>query len=336
MLATLAATTALILGGSLSAPRVIANTPTSEVAPPVATANSIVVAEPVCIGADLATCSTFPALLRSRLAATGFDVRNPGPTAPCADASCGAKLAQIAGARSAVTLLAVRLDGAMILDVTMVSANGAIEHSDRTRIGGMADLDPLSARLATALSERVTFGKTMTASNVTRGEAIFPLVKRRPNLLIGAQLTGMTPVGGYHGVGYLSGGELTAWLEAGDYLVYGAAGSAAGERDDVRVNEGYLDGGVFRVFGDGDVAPFAGGGIGSHGFAMSKGEDELGDRVWEERGGNALFLGGGAMMLRTTRLNVFVLGKYTVDLFSLDGEAAPHGLTISAGAAFRF
>ena len=334
MLATLAAVA--ILGGSFPAPRVIANAPAPAREAPVPAANSLVVAEPVCLGADLATCGSFPALLRSRLSASGFDVRHPGPTAPCADASCGATLAQLAGARAAVTLLAVRLDGAIVLDVTMVTAAGAVEHGERVRIASMADLDPLSTRLAQALSERVTYGKTMTASNVTRAETSFATIKRRPNLLLGAQLTGGTPVGGYAGVGYLSGGELTGWLEAGDYLVYGAVGSTAGERGAVRVNEAYIDAGVFRTFGDGDFAPIAGGGIGSHGFAVSEREDEFGDREWEERGGNALFVGGGVMMLRTTKLNVFVLGKYSVDLFSLEGRSAPHAVTLSAGAAFRF
>ena len=49
-----------------------------------------------------------------------------------------------------------------------------------------------------------------------------------------------------------------------------------------------------------------------------------------------LFGGGGVMMLRTTQINVFVLGKYSVDLFSIEGRSAPHGLTLSAGATYRF
>lgn len=42
------------------------------------------------------------------------------------------------------------------------------------------------------------------------------------------------------------------------------------------------------------------------------------------------------MMLRTTEINLFALAKYSVDLFSADGASAPNGVTLSAGAAYRF
>lgn len=332
----------VVFGGSVSlvpvgpsAPRAILATPAEAAVP---TANSLVVAEPVCLGADLATCGTLPPLLRSRLTASGFDVRTPGPTPPCADSACAVKLAKDAGARWAVTMLAVRLDGAIVLDVSLVdAASGRVELNERTRVAGMGDLDPLSIRLAQSLAERVPFGATITPKTVTRAEARPWSVKRRPNVLLGAQLTGMTPVGGFGGVGYLSGGEATAWLEVDEWLVSGSLGSNHGQRGETRVNETWADAGVFRVFGDGEMAPMAGGGIGARGFAMSENEpDEDGERVWESGSGNALWLSGGVMMLRTTQINVFVLGKYSVDLFSIEGHAAPHGLTLSAGAAYRF
>lgn len=329
----LALVAAAVLGGSVS---MVPAAPT-RVADPAPTSSSIVVAEPVCLGADLAVCGTLPPLLRSRLSANGFDVRNPGPTPPCGDATCGAKLARDAGAPFAVALLAVRLDGATVLDVFLVSASGRIEHSERTRLGSLGDLDPLSARLAQSLAERVPFGATITPKSVTRAEANPSRIRRRPNLLLGAQLTGMTPVGGYGSVGYLSGGEATAWLEVDQWLVMGALGSTHGQRGEVRVNETHADAGVFRVFGDGEMAPIAGGGIGARGVGLSGAErDEYGERIWEDRSGNALWAGGGVMMLRTTQINVFVLGKYSVDLFSLEGNPAPHGFTLSAGAAYRF
>lgn len=318
----------VVLGGSVSL--------AAPAAP--AVANSVIVTEPVCLGADLATCGMLPPLLRSRLAASGFDVIAMGPTPPCADSSCAVKLAREAGAAWAVTLLAVRLDGAVVLDVAMVdSLTGRVVHEDRTRIAGVGDLDPLSIRLAKALAQRVPFASTITPATVTRAESRPWAVKRRPNLLLGAQLTGMTPVGGFGGVGYLSGGEVTAWLEVDEWLVAGSLGGSHGQRGEVRVNESYADAGVYRVFGDGEIAPLAGGGIGTRGFAISEGErDELGDRVWKNGAGNALWAGGGVMMLRTTQINVFVLGKYSVDLFSVEGHSAPHGLTLSAGAAYRF
>jgi len=321
---------ALVFGGSVSLA-------TSPIDVP-ATTNSLVVAEPVCLGADLATCGTLPALLRSRLSASGFDVRFPGPTAPCADTACATTLGKSAGAAWVVTLLAVRLEGAVVLDVSLVSAaSGRVEFNERTRIAGMADLDPLSIRLAQSLSERVPFASTITSKTVTRAEAKPWAMRRRPNVLIGAQLTGVTPFGGFGGVSYLSGGEMTGWLEVDQWLVHGSLGSNHGQRGETRVSESYADAGVFRVVGDGDVAPLFGGGVGARGFEITENErDEYGERIWERGSGNAIWAGGGVMMLRTTQINVFVLGKYSVDLFSIEGRSAPHGLTLSAGATYRF
>ena len=328
----------VVLGGSVSVPRAVFASPAADVAPAVpVTGSSLVVAETVCLGADLATCGTLPPLLRSRLSAAGFDVRNPGPTPPCADSTCAVALAKNVGARWAVTLLAVRLDGAVVLDVSLVDAtSGRVEHNERTRIATMGDLDPLSARLAKALSERVPFASTMTSKNVTNAEARPWAVRRRPNILLGAQLTGMTPIGGFGGVGYLSGGEATAWLEVDQWLVQGSVGSNHGQRGETSVNESYADAGVFRVFGDGEMAPIAGGGIGARGIEMSDNTPNEDGETWERGSGNALWASGGVMMLRTTQINVFVLGKYSVDLFSIPGHSAPHGLTLSAGAAYRF
>lgn len=326
MFATLAA--AALLSGSLF------TTPAQEVS-----RNTLAVAEPVCLGADPATCSALVVLLRARLAAEGYELPTARPTPPCADLACAIALGESLGVRSVATILAVRLEGSVVLlEVSLVDVAGKrVMHADRVKLASSADVEPVSTRLAQSLAGRTPMAATLTPDTVTRAEMVSRRERKIPAVIAGVSLTGVGAAQGYDGMHSLSGGELWAHLEVDRWLVSGMAGAHAGQSGDRRVNETYLDGGVFRMLGTGDVSPIVGGGVGVRHLATTAGvRDDLGALIWEERSGNALWAGGGVMMLRTARIHVFVTGRYSVNLFTLESRPTPHSFSLAAGAGVRF
>lgn len=112
--------------------------------------SSLVVADPVCLGAGDAACVALPALLRSRLATEGVSVL-PAPIelTPCADSTCAARIAEQTGAHAVVTLLAVRAGPGVLLDVSLVERDGHVAFSERAELAAESDLDPLRYTLDT-------------------------------------------------------------------------------------------------------------------------------------------------------------------------------------------
>ena len=325
MLTTLAA--AVLLSGSLFS------------APTETPRNTLAVAEPVCLGADSATCGTVVVLLRARLAAEGYELPAARPSPPCADLSCAVSLGESLGVRRVATILAVRLEGSVtLLEVSLVDVAGRrVVHTDRVKLASSADVEPVSLRLAQSLAGKTPMAQTITPETVTRAEMFGRRHRLLPTVIAGVSLTGVGAPQGYDGMHSLSGGEVWAHLEVDRWLVSAMAGAHAGQDGDRRVNESYLDGGVFRVFGAGDIAPIAGAGVGVRNLAATAGvRDERGDLIWEERSGNALWAGAGVMMLRTARVHVFVTGRYSVDLFALENRPTPQSFSVSAGAGLRF
>jgi hypothetical protein len=204
-------------------------------------------------------------VLRSQLERTGrFEVvlaaapqGHPEPTP--ADA---ARAARDAGASLGVTLRISRLAENATVRLAAYRPDGATAHVDELGAGGPDDLEPVLRRLARGLAEGRPARVLAEVDSVTEREAD-PYLKYAATQVFGVRLGSaffLDSADGTSGAASVSGGGIYWMYDARSYLAdlsFDILGSDARRLYAVGL-------GFYYPFGKGNVAPYAGGGVGYH------------------------------------------------------------------------
>lgn len=306
-----------------------------------AQARRIVVAEPVTIGIDAATATTFADLLRAELARRPeFQVvaRSATPQEPCGEPACATALAHETGAHSTVTLNLSALGSKVIVRVQHVEGDGRILYADRITAASAEDLDVLSQRVGVALATGKPLGETATTNTVTAQEGKTPT--RRQSLLTGGMRLGPAfPVGdSYGGSGTMFDLNGFAMFEIDHIAVLVEADlrfTADTDASEKAMGLG-IDLGA-RYFPDlEDTGWFVGGGLGFRLVAADRGGGVLMSES-DSRSGFGGHLAAGVMFLRTYDLHLIIEARYDIAFFELDELSAGQGtqlFMLTAGFAY--
>jgi hypothetical protein len=219
--------------------------------------------QPVAVDPTLAP--VLATLLRGRLTdIRAFTVIVPPAGEHAYTTESAVEIAKSLGAEKALVGDITGVGGKRLIAYRMVDvATGAITMSDRATVLSESELDDVSARIATALKSGGTYSATMTPSNVTQNERGAPASRQPFGTILFT--TGYTfPF--VHNFPYNPGNMLFTLDAAITYETPSAL--AMGEMGVMRGTYGltgiHFDLLAHRVFGNGDVAPFLGGGLGVH------------------------------------------------------------------------
>jgi hypothetical protein len=297
----------------------------------------IVVAEPVTLGVDPESASTFADLVRlevGRQAPVTVLPRSRTPPQPCGDVGCGVPLAQQTGATAAVVSTLSRLGEKVIVRYEYVHADGRVLMTDRATAASLSDLEPLTTRVGNSIATGRPIGQTITTSTVTQQEAREP-TRRRAVATWGLHMGALAPVAdSYGGSGPLADLGLFAFLELHSFAAVAEVEILwtlnAQEADPTAFGLQLNLGGRYFLDPESDMGVFLGGGVG---FRLVAVDNDLRD---ESQGGIGVYGGAGIVFLRTADLHVILDARYDVNLFSVENisPGGSHGLMISLGLSY--
>lgn len=317
------------------------------VVPGLAHARKVVVAEPENIGVDSDSSFTFADLVRDALQRKdGWEVvpRSATPENPCAETPCATEIARQTGAEATVVLALSRLGSKIVVRYGLVSAEGKVQVSDRTTALGLEDLDPLATRIATAVTERLDFDKTISVSTVTAEEATTPL-RQSSWFSHGVGFGAVVPMGGsYGGAGYLTDVRLMSMYELRAFAA-GLEADILWTPDDGGSSAGGLGinlAGKYFLQPELDIGPFIEAGMGVRFLAASERVPDPVDPTFETvntdtANGLGAFIGGGVVMFRSADLHVVASGRYDVNFLQfheLDEGRQAHGLSVNVALTY--
>jgi hypothetical protein len=256
----------------------------------------------------------------------------------CDDASCAARLAEEHHAARVVYGSLARLGGKIIVRIHMLRAGEAApSYDDKFSAIGEEDLDVVMRRLAEGVATGRPNSDQATVESITRDEEPAPR-RRMIRSGLGVRTGFLFPTGNsYAGADRLTNFRLVYKLEAQDFLVE-ASGLISWNTGDGVSDIALLDLFGARIFGLGDVAPYAGGGIGMHRVSLSRDystQDSYNNAPYRDQDVTALSLdvGGGLLLLRTYNWHLVFDLRYHVifdEFKKMDGKGA-HGVILSFG-----
>lgn len=113
----------------------------------------LVVCEPSAVGVPREAATAFGDLLRDSFRSFGYRV--PADSPLCLDPDAAAKAARETAAEEVVVISVLRLDRRVIVLATSVDGEGRTLVTLRTSVPALEDLDPLSTRIASAITQRI-------------------------------------------------------------------------------------------------------------------------------------------------------------------------------------
>lgn len=310
-------------------------------------AKTVVVPEAEAVGVDADAAFTFTDLVRHALQGRpewNVVARSDTPENPCGQAPCAAEIAGEVGADAAVTLALSRLGSKIIVRYAVISPNGHVDMTDRTTALGLEDLDPVATRIATAVSEQLEFGKTVSVSTVTQSEATTPL-RQSSWYSHGVTLGAIVPMGGsFGGQNYLT--------DVRFFSMYELRAFAAGVEGDILWSpDGGGDGaggfavnlaGKYFLRPEQDMGPFIEGGVGVRFLTAAETVPDPLDPLFtivnrDTANGLGAFIGGGVVLFRSADLHVVASGRYDVSFVQFHGleeGRQAHGVSVGVGLTY--
>lgn len=195
---------------------------------------------------------------------TGTRVLPPAQTGPALQehGSTVAAARQL-GLAQYIEVQAIRLGLRIALHASLYDRNGGLLYQVKLTANSMDDLEPVSDRIAASLHRRTEHEYTRTRRNVTGVET------KAPNRLFSEKVFGMRtgvslPLANHLDTRASLSFEFDARLDAEDYFLEFAVGFIV--PSDTGTEDGGIGGMTFMIggnyyLGDGDVAPYLGGGV---------------------------------------------------------------------------
>lgn len=300
----------------------------------------IVVAEPLTVGIDPSSATTFADLVRVELGKRGgmrVVPRSATPPEPCGDVGCAVGLAQRTGASAAVATTLSRLGDRVIVKIEYAGADGQVLMTDRATAASLNDLDPLSTRVALAISTGRPIDDTATTTTVTQQESR-DAERKRAVATAGIHIGAFAPVGdSYGGSSAMADLGLFAFLELHSFAAVAELEFmwTLDKQDDDPKAFGFQFnlGGRYFIDPEADTGVYLGGGLGFRVVSVDLPSSTLGSD--DSRAGVGLYGGAGIVFLRTSDIHIILDARYDVNLFSLDNvDDGAHGLMISLGLSY--
>jgi len=255
----------------------------------------------------------------------------------CTDALCAAGVAKTVGASSAVYGSVGRLGERVIVTVELVDADGSLRRSERMGVSQIEELETVATRIAAAFASNQDVSKTAQLGTVTTDEVAPP--KRRQGfgglaLGVGA----LIPATGYANVPLGMAIDLAYWYEATHFAIGPRLGIRfhANPKADDHFIEVPFDLGAYFVFGQGDFAPFIGGGAGIRYISDTRRavittgsvittthEADFDEQVWAL----GTYARAGVLLFRTYTVRVSLSVDYNVAFATIHGESMPQSFT---------
>ena len=319
-------------------------TPSADYSAPGGAGKGIAVFDPVGVGVDDQSCSAVGDLLRSEMTKLGRSVvpKSMLKPASCADEACAAQGARAAGVPEAALVKLTRLNQKVMVIATLVDAETSrAVFSDRVAAASLDDMDVISTRVARALVQRVPISQTLTADTATELETHDPR-RQKSFFSTGVRVAGAIPLGAaYAGMGGMYDLDLVSFYEVRQYLIEASVGfrstARAGTKEFTTVFP-LPDIGGYYQFGNEDITPFIGGGVGLHVIngQYENGIDKITNEVSYQKfsgAGPAIFLGGGVNLLRSADVHLVGTVKYEATVFDIKGQSVQNsvllGLTLT-------
>jgi hypothetical protein len=302
------------------------------------------------VGVSDTTAMVVRDLLAGELETRGLpvvDLRTAGSLPPagsgaCDDADCAGRLAGENQAARVVYGSLSRLGAKVLVRVHALRAGESTPYfADQFPAVGEEDLDVVMRRLAEGISTGRPNSERATVESITGAEAQEPrrrLVRSGPGVRAGF----LYPQGkSYAGKERLTHFALVWKMEGKDFLVETTTVLGWNSTDDT-MDWSILDLFGARIFGLGDVAPYAGGGIGLHRVSLQRDVTRVNPYPpyptytdYEEQTATAFAadVGGGLLLLRTYNFHFVLDVRYHVvfDGFTKLGGKGAHGVILSFG-----
>lgn len=271
----------------------------------------------------------------------------PSPESVCGSADCAREAGVEIGARTVVYGSLIRLGSklrvaAFASDVQTGKTSGVADLA----IGSEEELDTAATRIAPVLiGDRANTTQTAELGTLTSKETD-PDLRRGGDHGVVVRLGGVVPTNnGYSGANAGAEVGLSYAFETRNFLIeprvavrWNLNPSGADEFWEVPIEIG-----GYYIFGRGDVAPFAGGGVGIRYLSdrreretvigqtiQTRSIDPQQDDAWAFGG----FLRGGIMVLRTYDVRLSLSLEYNISFVDLNGVTNPQALTAGVGVHF--
>lgn len=295
-------------------------------------------------GVDPQTAAIFRDLLENALGAhTGGGFR--ASLAACADVTCAQQVGARLGVGSVVFGALSQLGEKLIVTVTVVDvASGTVRSSQKIAVDRVEDLDAAAERIALAIVSGTGTDETARLGTITAAE-VAPDRRREGLGGLGLRVGGLMPLHS-NDPADLPGVLIDAsyWYETPRFAIEPRVGlrfDANGQEDGFV--EVPMDLGAYWILGQGDVAPFIGGGAGLRYLSdrryrtFTTGEVIVSTHTAlsrESAFGLGTFGRVGVLLLRTYSLRVAVTADYNVTFVKINGVQWPTSATLGVGAYF--
>ena len=300
------------------------------------------------VGVSETTAVVARDLLAGELEARGLPVagiRAPGAVLPsgadgCDEADCAARLAGSYQAARVVYGSLSRLGTKLVVRAHALRAGEDIPYfSDQLTAQGEEDLDVVMRRVAEGIAAGRPNAGRATVESITGDEAQVPR-RRLAHSGLGVRTGFLFPgASSYAGEDRLTHFRIVYKFEAPKFLIESSA-LLASNTSDHATDWALLDLFGARIFGLGDVATYAGGGIGIHRVHLERERPVSsprypGEMEYRERTATTLSadVGGGFLLFRTYNFQLILDLRYHAvfdDFADVDGNGA-HGVIVSFG-----
>jgi hypothetical protein len=271
--------------------------------------------------ADTGLAKVVVTLLSDRLVDTrAFDAVLTSHVRP-ATVAAAESVAKTLGADEAIVGSIARVGDGSIISYRLVSvATGDVLLSDRASLGNASELDVVTERMARSIRDRKPFAASEQAGMATSAE-----VRSREAASAILFTTGYTfPI---YNTFTEDPGTMLFTLDAAvtyelpQFMAMAQMGIIRGKHGFQDVHFELLG---HRVFGDGDIATYIGGGLGIHRISMWSNEDD---------DGLSLTASGGVLLFRNNIFRIVGSGKVTAVITQDLGTSYSGGLAFGLGSA---
>lgn len=262
----------------------------------------------------------------------------------CADAQCATAVVNQTGATDGVYGSIGRLGEKIIVTVELVNRSGDLRRSERMSVTQIEELETVAARLAEALASNKPVSDTAELGTITTDEVAPPKRKQGfGGLALG--VGALIPARGYAEVPFGVAMDLAYWYETPHFAIgprIGVRFQADPSAEDHFI-EVPFDLGAYFVFGQGNIAPFIGGGAGLRFISDTRRdvvvtgsvittthEGDFDEQAWAL----GTYVRGGVLLFRTYTVRVSLSVDYNMTFAELHGESLPQSFTTMLNVHF--
>jgi hypothetical protein len=294
---------------------------------------------------DPGAAETFRELLQGELTArTGAAFVQPERA--CADVPCAVEVGGQSKAQVVVFGSLNALGQKLIVSTTVVDAvNGRVASNQKIAVDRLEDLDKAAVRIAEAITLGTNTDETAALGTIVH-EEVKPDVRREGARGLGLRVGALLPLG----ASYANSDpgaviDFTYWYETRNFAIEPRLGLRFSADDDNGNSffELPMDIGAYYILGDGDFAPFIGGGGGLRWVSETVQETVLvGSVITTEHQaatddsafGFGAFARAGVLLLRTYTVRLALNFDYNVTFVELHDSPTPQSFTAGISVYF--